>query len=283
MFVLWIHHSENASGEERGGTEDVWEICFIFLNCHLVSHLTLKTFFSLFYLICAGLTYYRVPKREFKNVCWVKSSSPHLSYWIRAHLRYTWTRGFKFRYLWAAGIILFFSKLTESIAPHYSTTLPAQGERKWVPARLRKTCRTPGKQFSQFSLECHSFSMNCLWWVYLGRAPCAGDGEVSSRVTVGQVRRGLGNNWRNWRWGGGRGTVMLARCSQALAWPSSPPLRSLLLALVPGAAWLFGSDWHRRKQRHKSQPPPKYQLIADPCRILTEKFLVSHFMFNVAI
>lgn len=155
-----------------------------------------------------------------------------LAYRIRAHVCYTCTWGFKFKYLWATGVTLLFNKLTGSIIPHYSTAIPVQKDANELWQRAQENVLEAQEEMSCFSLQpwFHSFSMNCLG-AYLDRALPAAMARSTQELNLARS----GACWGNWGWGGAGRELLwcwpaVPRALRDFRWPDPPLLQALCLS-----------------------------------------------------
>lgn len=159
----------------------------------------------------------------------MSSSCP--AHWVRARVCYTCPWGFKFKYLQATGVILLFIKLTVSIIPHYSTTIPVRkdGDEFWQ--RAQENLLEAQEEMPCFSLQpwFHSFSRNCLW-AYLDRALRAAMARSTQELNLarsGECWVGVG--------GGGAGSERCCDADQLFSGPWETSHDLTLLSSRPSA------------------------------------------------
>lgn len=101
------------------------------------------------------------------------------------------------KYLRITGVILLFNKLTVSIIPHYSTTIPVRkdGNEFWPRAQKNLLEAQAECSTSAFSLDPPAFPGTASG--LSGQSTLCCNGKVSSRVKLGLVRRVR----EDWGWG----------------------------------------------------------------------------------
>lgn len=154
---------------------------------------------------------------------------------VRARVCYTCPWGFKFKYLRATGVILLFNKLTVSIIPHYSTTIPVRKDGYEFWQRAQENLLEAQEEMSCFSLQpwFHRFSRNCLW-AYLYRALRAATARSTQELNLARS----GECWGDC-WGGGAGGRQwevfwcwpaVLRALRDFRWPDPSLLQALCLS-----------------------------------------------------